>query len=292
MADIGRLNNIIRAWEEGRPAFASFAHADRQTAIALSTAPYDGVLFEMEHNPWDMGALEDALQYMLNRRQIATSGSLAPAVTPLVRIPANGVEMTQSFSKQALDRGVYGVVFPHIGTAEQAYNAVASCRYARQSTAEYYEPAGARGDGPMTACRYWGLTLQEYYARADVWPLNPSGEIVVLTMIESVNGVNNLDEILKVPGIGCVLIGEGDLSQALGYPRQYDHPVVKEAMDHIVATCKKHGVRVGHPHVTSGNVERVMAEGFRFILSGPVPTYDAILKAREIAANSVSNAGA
>jgi 4-hydroxy-2-oxoheptanedioate aldolase len=291
MADIGRLNSIIRAWEEGRPAFASFAHADRQTAIAFSTAPYDGVLFEMEHNPWDMVALEDALQYLLNRRQIASSGSLAPAVAPLVRIPANGVEMTQSFAKQALDRGVYGVVFPHIGSAEQAYNAVASCRYARQSTADNYEPAGARGDGPMTACRYWGLTLQAYYAKADVWPLNPNGEIVVLTMIESVNGVNNLDEILKVPGIGCVLIGEGDLSQALGYPRQYDHPVVKEAMEHVVATCKKHGVRVGHPHVTASNVESVMAEGYRFILSGPVPTYDAIHKAREIAVMPIGNTG-
>jgi 4-hydroxy-2-oxoheptanedioate aldolase len=291
MTEVGRLNNIIRAWEEGRPAMASFAHADRQTAIAFSTAPYDGVLFEMEHHPWDMGALEDSLQYLLNRRQIATAGSLAPAVTPLARIPANGVEMTQSFAKQALDRGVYGVVFPHIGNAEQAYNAVASCRYARKNTEEFYEPAGTRGDGPFTACRYWGLTLQEYYAKADVWPLNPQGELLVFLMIESVQGVNNLDEILKVPGVGCVLIGIGDLSQALGYPRQYEHPVVKEAMDHIVATCKKHGVPVGHPNVNSSNVEQLMAQGYRFILSNPVPTYDAVHKAREIAAKPVSNKG-
>jgi len=144
----------------------------------------------------------------------------------------------------------------------------------------------------MTACRYWGLTLPEYYAKADVWPLNPNGEILVITMIESVRALENLDEILKVPGIGCVLIGEGDLSQALGYPRQYDHPEVKAAMEHIVATCKKHRVPVGHPHVTSGNVERVMAEGYRMIMSAPVPTYDAIQRAREIAAKQASNAGA
>ena len=118
MASTGRLNNIIRAWEEGRPAFASFANANPQTAIEFSTAPYDGVIFEMEHNPWDVQSLQDALQYLLNRKQIATSGSLAPAVTPIVRIPANGVEMNQSFAKQALDRGVYGVVWPHIGNAE------------------------------------------------------------------------------------------------------------------------------------------------------------------------------
>ena len=126
-----RLNNIVRAWEENRPAVGCFAHADRQNAIELTTSPYDAVVFEMEHNPWDILGLQDSLQYLLNRKQIAASGSLAPAVTPMVRIPANGVEKNQSFAKQALDRGVYGVVWPHIGDAEQAYNAVAACRYPR-----------------------------------------------------------------------------------------------------------------------------------------------------------------
>jgi 4-hydroxy-2-oxoheptanedioate aldolase len=283
MANIGRLNNIIRAWEEGRPALASFAHPDRQTAIEFSTAPYDGVVFEMEHNPWDVQALRDALQYLLNRKQIATAGSLAPALTPMVRIPANGAEKSQWLAKQALDGGVYGVVWPHTSDAEQAYNAVASCRYARPNTVGIYEPAGRRGDGPAGACRYWGLSQSEYYCRADVWPLNRQGEIVVFIMIESVRGVSNLDDILKnVAGIGCVLIGEGDLSQELGYPRQYDHPIVKDAMSHVVGTCKKYGVPAGHPHVTSGNVERVLAEGYRFLMSAPVRTYDAIEKAREI----------
>jgi 4-hydroxy-2-oxoheptanedioate aldolase len=283
MADTGRLNTIIRAWEQGRPAFASFAHADPQTAIELGTAPYDAIIFEMEHNPFDVEGLQHALQYLLNRKQIAAAGSLAPAVTPIVRVPANGVERNQSFAKQALDRGVYGVVWPHIGDAEQAYNAVASCRYPRPRTADAYEPAGVRGDGPASACRYWGLTQQEYYAKADVWPLSPHGEILVIVMCESVKGVGNLDDVLKrVPGIGGVLIGEGDLSQELGFPRQYDHPLVKDAMDQIVATCKKHKVPVGHPHVTSSNVERVLAEGYRLVVSAPVRTYGAIQKAKEV----------
>jgi 4-hydroxy-2-oxoheptanedioate aldolase len=285
MAEIGRLNNIIRAWEEGRPAFASFANANRQTAIEFSEAPYDGLVFEMEHNPFDAQGLQDSLQYLMNRRQIAKSGSLAPAITPIVRIPANGMEKNQFLAKQALDRGVYGVVWPHIGNAEEAYNAVSSCRYARPKLAERYEPIGRRGDGPVTAARYWGLTQPEYYAKADVWPLDPQGELLVFMMCESVRGVDNLDEILRtVPGIGCVLIGEGDLSQELGFPRQYDHPIVKEAMGHIVATCRKNNVPVGHPHVTSANVERVLAEGFRFIMAAPVRKYDAIEKAKEIVA--------
>jgi 4-hydroxy-2-oxoheptanedioate aldolase len=283
MAETGRLNNIIRAFEEGRPAFAAFAHADAQTAIEFSTSPYDGIVFEMEHNPFDVQALQDGLQYLLNRKQIFSAGSLAPAVTPIVRVPANGAERNQSFAKQALDRGVYGVVWPHVSDAEHAHNAVASCRYPRPKTAEVYEPAGVRGDGPASACRYWGLTQQEYYAKADVWPLNPNGEILVVIMCESVKALTNLDDTLKrVPGIGCVLIGEGDLSQELGVPRQYDHPHVKEAMDHIVATCRKYDVPVGHPHVTSSNVEHVLADGYRLIISAPVRTYGAIQKAKEL----------
>jgi 4-hydroxy-2-oxoheptanedioate aldolase len=278
------LNGIIRAWEQGKVAFTAFSKIDKQSAIDMSDAPYDGIVFEMEHNPYDVSALGDSLQYLLNRKQIATSGSLAPQVTPLARIPANGVEMNQSFAKQVLDRGVYGVITPHVATVEQAYNAVASCRYARPKNAPLYEPKGVRGDGPMNASRYWGLTQQEYYAKADVWPLNPNGEILCGLMIESTQAIENLDDMLKnVPGIGFVLIGEGDLSQELGLARQYDHPEVLAAMAQIVATCHKHGVKVGNPHVTTANYERLLKEGYSFLMSAPQRSYGVIGKAREMA---------
>jgi 4-hydroxy-2-oxoheptanedioate aldolase len=283
VSELPRLNGIIKAWEQGRPAYASFAPPGRRAAIEFSSAPYDAVVFEMEHNSWDAEELEVTLQFMLNRKQMIESGSLAPKVTPIVRIPANGVENNQWLAKQALDRGVYGVVWPHVSDVEQAYNAVSACRYPRPKDAPYLEPIGMRGDGPHSCSRYWGLTQQEYYSRADTWPLNPKGEVLVFLMIEDVAGVQNLDDILRnVPGIGCVLIGEGDLSQELGVPRQYEHPIVKEAMDQILATCKKHGMRVGHPHVTSKNVESVVAQGYSFLMSAPVKTYGAIEKARQL----------
>ena len=97
---------------------------------------------------------------------------------------------------------------------DEACNAVAACRYPRLDTAPLYEPAGVRGDGPTAAVRYWGLTQQEYYARADVWPLSREGEIFVILMMEDTQGIANLADILdNVPGIGAILIGEGDLSQ-------------------------------------------------------------------------------
>src|ERR1700675_3733039 len=151
MMGSGRLNGMIAAWEDGRNVFATFLRAEREAAIEISDAPYEGIIYEMEHNPYDVPSLGDALQYMLSRRAIASPGSLAPQVTPLVRIPANGAEMNQFLAKQVLDRGVYGVLWPHVATVEQAYNAVAACRYARQKGTSLYEPKGVRGDGPAAA---------------------------------------------------------------------------------------------------------------------------------------------
>jgi 4-hydroxy-2-oxoheptanedioate aldolase len=281
MADLPRLNGIIKALEPGGYAFALFAPMEIETAISLQAAPYDGVVFEGEHRGWDVRALRDSLQYLLNRRQIATSGSLAPALTPTARIPANGAEMNQFLAKQALDLGCYGIVFPHVSTVAEAYNAVAACRYQRLKDKPLYEPAGVRGDGPTQAVRYWGVTQQEYYQRADVWPLAPEGEIFVVIQIEDSAGISNLADMLKnVPGIGAVLIGEGDLSQELGYPRQYEHRAVLDAMAEIAAICKAHDVVVGHPHVTAKNAERVITEGYRYLMCAAPPSFADVEAAR------------
>ncbi len=279
-----RLNGVIRALEQGRPAFTAFSPAEIDSAYAMSASKYDGVVYEMEHNPWDGRALRDCLQYMLNRAQIVKAASMAPAVAPMVRIPVNGVEKGQWQAKQALDLGCYGIVWPHISAGEEAYNAVAACRYPRLKSAKNYEPAGIRGDGPTSAARYWGLGQQEYYAKADVWPLDPNGEIFVILQIEDTRGVDNLDAMLKeVKGIGAILIGEGDLGQELGIPRQYEHPELLRHMAHVVETCKKHNVICGHPHVEAGNAERILKEGYRFLMCAPVRSYGHLEKARAAA---------
>lgn len=281
MSELPRLNGVIRALGAGQHSVTTFSPADVQSAIALSQSRYDGVVFEGEHNPWDPSALRDALQYMLNRAEILKNGTPTPGVTPMARIPSNGVERNQFLAKQALDAGCYGIVWPHISTVEEAYNAVAACRYPRLKGKPLYEPAGIRGDGPTTAARYWGISQQEYYRRADVWPLAPQGEILVIIQIEDTTGIRNLPDMLaNVPGIGAVLIGEGDLSQELGYPRQYEHKEVLAAMAEIVATCKKHDVVVGHPHVEIENMERVLDEGYRFLMCSSPRNYGKLDKLR------------
>src|ERR1700726_284655 len=128
MADTPRLNGVIVALEQGKPAFVSFCAAEIGVAQAMNIASYDGVVFEMEHRPYDIRALRDCLQYMLDRRQILQRGTLAPGVTPFVRIPPNGGEASQWVAKQVLDQGVYGIVWPHVGTVDEVCNAVTAGR--------------------------------------------------------------------------------------------------------------------------------------------------------------------
>lgn len=272
-----RLNGVIKQLEQGKPAFTSFIFTEIENAVTFAQSKNDGVVFEMEHNPWDITNLRVALQFMVMRQQIAEDASVAPRVTPLVRIPPSGDEMNQFFAKQALDLGAYGIVWPRISNAEQAYNAVASCRYANLPTAENYEPAGLRGDAPMAAARYWGVAQQEYYRKADVWGVTPGGEILVILMIEDVDGMNNLEEILKtVPGVGAILVGEGDLSQELGVPRQYDDPEVLRYMNHALEVGKAYDVAVGHPHVNISNVADIIEQGFKFLMTFPRRDFSAL----------------
>src|SRR5689334_5154327 len=283
MPDVPRLNPAIRALESGEPAFVTFSPPEIGAAQSIAAAPYDGVVFEMEHNPYDIRALRDCMQYMLDRAQILKSGSLAPAVAPFVRIPPNGGEMNQFIAKQVLDIGVYGIVWPHVSTVEEARNAVTACRYPRPRSAAHYDPPGQRGDAPAAAARYWGLTQQEYYARADLWPLNPQGEILVAIMCEEVRAIKNLPKMLdEVPGIGVVIIGEGDLSQDLGFPRQYEHPTVAGAIDEILAICKEHKVACGHPHVDEKNVKTVVEQGFKWLMPKPERVNAALAMGRKI----------
>jgi 4-hydroxy-2-oxoheptanedioate aldolase len=241
----------------------------------------------MEHNPFETRGLRDTLQYMLNRGQIANGGTLAPQVTPIVRIPPNGSEKNQFLAKQVLDVGVYGVVWPHVSTVDEAYNAVSASRYPGPEDREYLEPRGQRGDAPVTAARYWGISQQDYYKKADVWPLNPEGEILVVIMCEEVKSIHNLDDMLKqVPGIGVVLIGEGDLSQDLGHPRDYDHPLVVDAMAEIRKICAANDVICGHPHAGMDNIEMIVEHGYRFLVGAATTTYPTLNKAKELTGRS------
>ncbi|MCG3774232.1 MAG: 5-keto-4-deoxy-D-glucarate aldolase [Nitrospira sp.] len=281
--DIPRLNGLIKALDEGKSVFTTFSPGDPSSAQGVSTSPYDGVVFELEHGIYDITQLKHALQYLLNRRQILDGGTLMPAVTPIVRIPPNSGE-SNWIAKQVLDIGAYGIVWPHIDTVDDAHRAVEAMRYPKPEGHPRREPYGLRGDQPAAAATYWGITGQEYYARADLWPLAPDGELLCVLMIESVRAIKNLPKILEeVPGIGVVLTGEGDLCQDLGHPRQYDHPDAVVAINEILEICKAHNIPNGHPHVDANNVEKVLNAGYRWLMAAPERSLTALTKGRALA---------
>src|SRR5262249_19871741 len=101
--------------------------------------------------------------------------------------------------------------------------------------------------------------------------------------------IENLARMLQeVPGIGVVLIGEGDLSQELGHPREYEHPVVAEAIDRILKICKDHNVPCGHPHPDAKNIERLIASGYRFLMPSTPRSFRVLEQGRKIAGRTQS----
>src|SRR2546430_8464321 len=105
---------------------------------------------------------------------------------------------------QALDIGLHGVIFNGVDTREQALVAVKSMRYPQLKGSKYYEPNGTRGAGAANANWIWGISGEEYDRHADLWPLNPEGDLLAIAMIESVEGLQNLSAIASTPGVGAL----------------------------------------------------------------------------------------
>lgn len=288
MAEVGRLNKVIGLLEQGKAAFGPMlpVAGSIPDAYWLAEAPFDMVTFEMEHQPFNLSDLRLSLQFMLNRRQIALSGSVAPAVVPFVRIPINGRENNEWIVKQVLDIGVYGIVFPMINTVDDAWHALQSARYIQAKGAPDYEPVGRRGHAPTNAIRYWGLTQEEYYEKADIWPMDPNGEILPILQCETAQGVSNLRQILQsVKKPGVILISESDLSVSMGYRAKYT-PEVAAAVQEAAGICKEFGVPFGSPQTTAMNVEQRLKDGFQFLQLRVERDLSAFRRAMQLAGRS------
>ena len=201
-------------------------------------------MIDMEHGPYRIDELQARFEEFARVRR--PNGQLQ--VTPGVRIPMYGDENPSWLVKQVLDIGALAIVFPQIDTKEEALRAVRSMRIPPQRGAKYPDPPGIRGAGlwstdGFTGFPLWGeMGADEYMRRADVWPLNPEGELFAYIMIESPEGVRNIREILDVPGIGGILIGVNDLSINLGVGRatrtgQPLEPVAQAAVRHVLDAC-------------------------------------------------------
>jgi 4-hydroxy-2-oxoheptanedioate aldolase len=263
----GRLNKVIQLLEKReQPPLGIFAsNISARGGASIASSGLDFVIIDFEHSPYDPSRLESYLLGMIDKRRIASTGRLQPAVTPMVRLPSNGGERVEYMIKQVLDLGAMGVVVPHIRNRDDALAAVRAMRYSQRKGDQAQEPRGHRGVGYGWAARYWGLPAADYVARADLWPLDPAGDLLLWCMIENVEGVAAAREIAATPGLGGIFVGPSDLAVSLGVTER--DPELESAIQKVADACKSAGVPCG-TLVSAAGVEGRLRQGFRFLAVG------------------------
>jgi 4-hydroxy-2-oxoheptanedioate aldolase len=195
---------------------------------------FDSLVVDMQHGTTDMNDVWPMLQAISQTDTV-----------PVVRVPWNDPPTIM----KALDLGAYCIIVPLINTGEDAAKAVAACRY---------PPVGMRSSGPVRAVHYGGA---DYVAKAN-------DEIVVMAMIETKEGLANLDAICKTPGLDAVYIGPSDLAFALGMNPRPDNPdpVHMATCDKIRDAAHKHGIKAVM-HCASGAVAAgAIKRGFDMVM--------------------------
>jgi 4-hydroxy-2-oxoheptanedioate aldolase len=269
------LNPVVAKLAAGKTVYGLIT-GDMSLANARETAraPVDFVYADMEHNPLDFPGLAIFLSGLTDKAAIVAKKSVQPNVALMARFPPEA-DQSQWVVKQALDIGLMGVIFNGVDTKDQAMIAVKTMRYPPMRGSPRREPVGIRGVSTAAASYAWGVSAEEYERRADLWPLNPDGDLLAVIMIESVEGLQNLDAIASVPGVGALFLGAGsDLSRSMGVP--ISSPEVEAGFQQVLKACKAHKLGCA---ITAGNtsdIVRRVKEGWNIIRS----TVPAITQAR------------
>ena len=232
-----RENRLRTLWKAEQPVLNGWlAIPNSFSAEVMAHQGWDSLTIDLQHGVIDYAALVPMLQ------AISTT-----ATVPIVRVPwlEPGIVM------KALDAGAYAIICPMVSTREEAQRFVAYTNYA---------PKGTRSFGPSRATMYGG---PDYAQRA-------TETIVRFAMIETAQALDNLDDILSVEGLDAIYIGPSDLSLALGCRPVFDDvdPPVAQAIDHIVARAKVHGVVAGIHNGVPAVASARIAKGFRFVTLG------------------------
>jgi 4-hydroxy-2-oxoheptanedioate aldolase len=243
-----RINRAIELLADDQAIYYDGPHTghvltyDQGRADAKTWADYINV--GMEHGAFDMTGLEDYMRGLLDGGP-TKSGHLTPTV--IVEAPVNGIDGPNvAFNawqfRQILARGVHGILLCQAESADAVKEFVRACRFPHHKVGTDKLGSGTRGRGSEpTAAPVWGLDQQEYFARAEPWPLNPKGELLLGVKIEGPAGVEHCDEILAVLGLGFAELGPGDLGLSLGYTSLQRRPYPAEmerARSKVFAACK------------------------------------------------------
>ncbi len=208
------------------------------TAEILSYTGVDCIMIDGEHGAMSMETAGKMVAVVRNSK-----------AAPLLRIALNDMAL----AKTGMDTGAEGLMIPMINTKEEAERAVSYCKY---------PPDGVRGMGPGRAVLFGAPAeeVKDYYVKAN-------DEVMVILQIEHRDAVENIDEILSVPGIDIAFVGPFDMSASMGLTGQINHPDVQESCRKVVSACKKHGVIPGIM-TWSGGMDQHLEMGFKFLIAG------------------------
>ncbi len=234
-----RTNQVKEKLKRGEPALGAWLSLPSvQAARIMARLGFDWLVVDVEHSAQNPVLMADMIAF------IADAGTCAP----FVRLPGHNVE----WFKWALDAGAWGVIVPMVNTREEALRAV---EYAK------YPPLGARSIGGVFGPYGFGITNGLEYTRT------ANDETLVAVQIESAQALENLADILSVPGIDVAFVGPNDLHAQLGLPPSTDgtEPEFVEALERIRSGAREHHVALG---IFSGNGEaaaRRVEQGFQMI---------------------------
>jgi 4-hydroxy-2-oxoheptanedioate aldolase len=187
-------------------------------------------------------------------------------------IAENPAKAQENIGKQ-LNLGVTGIMFVGVESAEEVKAGIAAMRFKSKG--------GTRSDAVGQAPAFWGMSEKEYKEKADLWPLNPDGELVNWTIIESKAGLEKVREIAAVKGIGVLWPGAGTLrglfsTEQPDGTRKLDEAAWEASIQKVLAACKEFHVPCGYP-ATPNDIEMRMKQGFSvFVMNWGDPGFKAI----------------
>jgi 4-hydroxy-2-oxoheptanedioate aldolase len=245
-----RINKAIELLEQGQPIYYTGAEHTYDGGKRAAQTWADYIAYEMEHGPWDLQALRDFMRGLVDGGP-TKSGHHTPAV--IVTLPTDGTSKSVMRAnawmvKQVLACGVHGILLCHAETAGAVRAFVEAARYptATPGVGKRGLEVGRRGNGGQGfASQIWGVSAQEYLQKADPWPLNPDGELLLGLKIENKRALANAEKTSGVPGISFAEWGPGDMGLSLGYADHHDPPYpsdMQAARSRVLAACKAAGL--------------------------------------------------
>jgi 4-hydroxy-2-oxoheptanedioate aldolase len=203
------------------------------SAEVMAQCGWDSVTVDMQHGVQDYQSMVMCFQAMQ-----------AHPITPLVRVPWN----EPGIIGKCLDGGAMGIICPMVNNRAEAQALADAC---------LYPPMGKRSNGPIRAAMY---------GEASSYQATANNAILVIPMIETQAGIDNIEEILTVPGISGIYVGPSDMGLSLGMIPILDReePVILGIYEKLLAACKKHGKFAGLHNGSAPYAARMIKMGFQF----------------------------